>query len=191
MGAYCDSAHSHGRRSAARFCDTIIDPADRRHRIHRLPVRRPDDDQRRPQGAGVQCPPGRSGNAAADAPHADAISARCSWPPPTAAALKQRRMRLEDRAFGLCSAGRGGISRQGSHRQMRSTGIETASRGSRVSTREHAPGSADSKPPAAGCWASRRPGPDLASAIDSAYAAVGKIHFDGMHYRTRHRPKRA
>jgi phosphoribosylamine--glycine ligase len=27
-------------------------------------------------------------------------------------------------------------------------------------------------------------GNDLASAIDKAYAAVRKIHFDGMHYRT-------
>ena len=26
-------------------------------------------------------------------------------------------------------------------------------------------------------------GPDLASAIANAYAAVEKIHFDGMHYR--------
>ena len=26
-------------------------------------------------------------------------------------------------------------------------------------------------------------GPDLAAAIANAYAGVGKIHFDGMHYR--------
>jgi phosphoribosylamine--glycine ligase len=41
------------------------------YRLHRLPLRRIDDDLRRPQSAGVQRPPGRSGNPTHHAPHAD------------------------------------------------------------------------------------------------------------------------
>ena len=66
MGAYCD-----GRISrppiAQRILDTVIEPAVRATRLHRISLRRPDDDRRRPEGPRVQRPPGRSGNTASDA----------------------------------------------------------------------------------------------------------------------------
>ena len=67
MGAYCDGriltdadSQRHSRHASS--------ARPSKPPLHRLSLRRPDDDRRRTEGARVQRPPGRSGNAAADAP---------------------------------------------------------------------------------------------------------------------------
>ena len=50
--------------------------------LQRVPLRRADDDAGRPEGAGVQRPPGRSGDAGAACTAWNAISAHVLMGPP-------------------------------------------------------------------------------------------------------------
>ena len=52
MGAYCDAAIL-TEAQTREILDRVIYPTVERTAIHRLPLRRPDDDRRRPEGAGV------------------------------------------------------------------------------------------------------------------------------------------
>ena len=65
MGAYCDGGHSERRRCADECSTRVIGPTVRSDELHRISLRRTDDDRRRPEGARIQRSPGRSGNAAA------------------------------------------------------------------------------------------------------------------------------
>ncbi len=73
MGAYCDGrildAFPAGTGDGASDPARDRPDARRRHAVHRLPLRRFDDDRARAQGGGVQRTLGRSRDAGADAPH--------------------------------------------------------------------------------------------------------------------------
>ena len=126
MGAYCDGRILSG-------IETQTSPGhrhragDRGHRIHRVSLCRPDDDRRRSESAGVQRPPGRSRNAAADAPPgSDAISRDVLMARRDRFAQgRELRWKTEPSVCVVLAAG--GISRAGSHGR-RDHGIEAKPR---------------------------------------------------------------
>ena len=68
MGAYCD-ARILTAAETREMLDRVIQPTVEATQVHRVSLCRHDDDCGRAEGAGVQCAPGRSGNATSDASH--------------------------------------------------------------------------------------------------------------------------